>query len=100
MPVVSAADCCSLLFSLQHNKTAVQVKEDMKKMVQIPMLRSKTVTAKHTKLFGASLFELQEKGLVEDGVPLVLRRMVEHLRKHGEEKQNIIVVKLVMFFKI
>ncbi|XP_050926529.1 protein FAM13A isoform X6 [Lates calcarifer] len=65
-----------------HNKTAVQVKEDMKKMVQIPILRPRTVAAKHTKLFGASLFELREKGMVEDGVPLVVRRMVEHLRKH------------------
>lgn len=70
---------------LQHNKTAVQVKEDMKKMVQMPILR-KTAAAKHTKLFGTSLFELQEKGLVQDGVPLVVQRMVEHLGKHGEEK--------------
>lgn len=85
MASVSAADCCSLLFfPPQHNKTAVQVKEDMKNMVQIPILRQRLF--KHTKLFGVSLFELQQKGLVEDGVPLVMRRMVEHLRKHGEEK--------------
>ncbi|XP_041822694.1 protein FAM13A isoform X2 [Chelmon rostratus] len=70
-----------------HNKTAVQVKEDMKNMVQIPMLRPKKV--KHTKLFGASLFELQEKGLVQDGVPLVLRRMVEHLRKHALHQEGL-----------
>lgn len=56
----------------------------MKNMVQIPILRQRLF--KHTKLFGVSLFELQQKGLVEDGVPLVMRRMVEHLRKHGEEK--------------
>ncbi|XP_031719253.1 protein FAM13A isoform X2 [Anarrhichthys ocellatus] len=72
-----------------HNKTAVQVKEDMKKMVQIPILRPMTVTAKYTKLFGASLSELQEKGLVEDGVPLVLRRMVEHLRKHALHQEGL-----------
>lgn len=42
--------------------------------------------AKHAKLFGVSLFELQEKGQMEDGVPRVLRRLVEHLGKHGEEK--------------
>ncbi|XP_042340984.1 protein FAM13A [Plectropomus leopardus] len=72
-----------------HNKTAVQVKEDMKKMVQIPILRPRTETAKHTKLFGVSLFELQEKGLVEDGVPLVLRRMVEHLRKHALHQEGL-----------
>lgn len=88
VPIVSVPDCCSLLFSLQHNKTAVQVKEDMKKMVQIPILRPRTVAAKHTKLFGVSLCELQEKGLVQDGVPLVVQRMVEYLRKHGEEKHN------------
>uniref|UniRef100_A0A3Q3WEL4 Rho-GAP domain-containing protein n=1 Tax=Mola mola TaxID=94237 RepID=A0A3Q3WEL4_MOLML len=70
-----------------HNKTAVQVKEDMKKMVQIPILRPKTV--KHTKLFGVSLFELQEKGMTEDGVPLLLRRMVEHLRKYALHQEGL-----------
>ncbi|KAM3622934.1 uncharacterized protein V6R79_005027 [Siganus canaliculatus] len=70
-----------------HNKTAVQVKEDMKKMVQIPILRSRTV--KPSKLFGVSLLELQEKGLVEDGVPLVMRRMVEHLRKHALNQEGL-----------
>lgn len=84
-PRWSVADCCSLLY-LQHNKTAVKVKEDMMKMVQIPMLRPRTVAAKHTRVFGASLLELQEKGLVKDGVPLLVRRMVEHLSKHGETK--------------
>lgn len=59
------------------------VTEDMKKMVQIPMLRP--WEAKNTKVFGASLSELQDRGLVEDGVPVLLRRLVEHLRKHGEE---------------
>ncbi|XP_054634419.1 protein FAM13A isoform X2 [Dunckerocampus dactyliophorus] len=72
-----------------HNKTAVQVKEDMKKMVQMPMLRPKSVAAKHTKLFGASLSELQDKGLMEDGVPQVLRRMVEHLRKNALQQEGL-----------
>ncbi len=62
------------------------VKEDMKNIVQIPILRSRA--AKHNKLFGLSLLELQEKGLVEDSVPLVLRRMVEYLRKHGENNTS------------
>lgn len=83
---MSLADCCSLLCFLQHNKTAVQVKEDMKNMVQMPLLRARA--ARHTRLFGASLSELQEKGLVRDGVPLVVRRMVEHLLKHGEDNNN------------
>ncbi|XP_038569100.1 protein FAM13A isoform X3 [Micropterus salmoides] len=73
----------------QHNKTAVQIKEDMKKMVQIPILRPRTVTAKHAKLFGVSLFELQEKGQMEDGVPRVLRRLVEHLGKHALHQEGL-----------
>lgn len=85
--IVSVSDCCCLL-SLQHNKAAVQVKEDMKKMVQMPIPRPRIVAPKHTKVFGASLFELRNQGLLEDGVPLVVRRMVEHLRKHGEAKMH------------
>lgn len=53
-------------------------------MVQIPILRPRP--AKNTKVFGASLSELQDRGLVEDGVPVVLRRLVEHLRRHGEKR--------------
>ncbi|KAG7221816.1 hypothetical protein INR49_016991, partial [Caranx melampygus] len=72
-----------------QNKAAVQVKEDMKRIVQIPILRPRTVAAKHTKLFGVSLLELREKGLVEDGVPLVVRRMVEHLRKYALQQEGL-----------
>uniref|UniRef100_A0A669DFK0 Family with sequence similarity 13 member A n=1 Tax=Oreochromis niloticus TaxID=8128 RepID=A0A669DFK0_ORENI len=86
--IVSVSDCCCLL-SLQHNKAAVQVKEDMKKMVQMPILRPRIVAAKHTKVFGASLFALRDQGLLEDGVPLVVRRMVEHLRKHALHQEGL-----------
>ncbi|XP_013863243.1 protein FAM13A [Austrofundulus limnaeus] len=72
-----------------HSTTAVQVREDMKKMVQIPILRSRAVAAGHTRLFGASLFELHEQGLLEDGVPHVLRRMVEHLRLHALHQEGL-----------
>ncbi|KAM4595065.1 protein FAM13A [Fundulus diaphanus] len=72
-----------------HNQTAVLVKEDMKKMVQIPMLRSRAVASKNTKIFGTSLLELREQGLVEDGVPLVVQRMVEHLRKHALHQEGL-----------
>ncbi|KAM8878865.1 LOW QUALITY PROTEIN: protein FAM13A [Spinachia spinachia] len=72
-----------------HNKTAVQIKEDMKKMVRIPALRPLTATAEYTEMFGVSLLELQEKGLVEDGVPLVLRRMVEHIREHALHQEGL-----------
>ncbi|KAM9770429.1 protein FAM13A isoform 1-T1 [Menidia menidia] len=74
---------------MTHSKTAVLVKEDMKKMVQMPILRSRSVAAKHTKLFGASLYELGEQGLLEDGVPLVVRRMVEHLHKYALHQEGL-----------
>uniref|UniRef100_A0A665XC28 Rho-GAP domain-containing protein n=1 Tax=Echeneis naucrates TaxID=173247 RepID=A0A665XC28_ECHNA len=61
----------------------------MKKMVQIPTFRPRVVVEKHTKQFGASLLELQEKGLVENGVPLVVQRMVEHLRKHALHQEGL-----------
>ncbi|XP_056891226.1 protein FAM13A isoform X4 [Takifugu flavidus] len=70
-----------------HNKTAVLVTEDMKKMVQIPILRPRP--AKNTKVFGAPLSELQDRGLVEDGVPVVLRRLVEHLRRHALRQEGL-----------
>ncbi|KAM4750633.1 protein FAM13A isoform 2-T2 [Anableps anableps] len=72
-----------------HNHTAVLVREDMKKIVQIPMLRSRAVAPKNTKIFGESLMELREQGLVEDGVPLVVRRMVEHLSKHALHQEGL-----------
>ncbi|XP_034544588.1 protein FAM13A isoform X2 [Notolabrus celidotus] len=61
----------------------------MKRMVQIPLLRPRTVAAKRTKLFGTTLTELHQKGLVEDGVPLVLRRMVDYLRKHALHQEGL-----------
>ncbi|XP_061130580.1 protein FAM13A isoform X1 [Syngnathus typhle] len=72
-----------------HNEAAVQVKEDMKKMVRIPVLKSRSVPSKHIRLFGAPLPELQEKGLTEDGVPLVVRRMVEHLCNNALQQEGL-----------
>ncbi|XP_051939578.1 protein FAM13A isoform X1 [Hippocampus zosterae] len=72
-----------------HNEAAVQVKEDIKKMVQIPVMRPRSVTAKQNRLFGAPLPELVERGLTEDGVPLVVRKMVEHLREHALQQEGL-----------
>ncbi|KAK2909238.1 hypothetical protein Q8A67_005075 [Cirrhinus molitorella] len=67
-----------------HNKAAVQIKEDMKRMVQLPMIKPSTATATWgKKIFGVSLLELRDLGLVKDGVPVVVRSMVEYLEKHG-----------------
>ncbi|XP_073698146.1 protein FAM13A isoform X3 [Garra rufa] len=67
-----------------HNKAAVQIKEDMKRMVQLPMIKPSLATATGgKKIFGVSLLELRDLGLVKDGVPVVVRSMVEYLEKHG-----------------
>ncbi|XP_063074740.1 protein FAM13A isoform X2 [Engraulis encrasicolus] len=73
-----------------HNKAAVQIKEDMKKMVQLPMLKPRpTATEGGNKVFGVSLSELKSRGLVEDGVPLVIRNMVEYLKEHGLQQEGL-----------
>lgn len=88
MPVV---DFSPLLCFSKHNETSVQIRirEDMKKMVQLPVLKNLPTSAtagdkRGPRVFGVSLMELRKLGLVKDGVPSVLRSMVEYLRKHGE----------------
>ncbi|XP_058239556.1 protein FAM13A isoform X3 [Hemibagrus wyckioides] len=81
-----------------HNKTAVQIKirEDMKKMVQLPVLKNLPTSATNgdsqrsgQRVFGVSLMEMSKLGLVKDGVPLVLRSMVEYLRLHGLQQEGL-----------
>ncbi|XP_067297053.1 protein FAM13A isoform X2 [Pseudorasbora parva] len=73
-----------------HNKAAVQIKEDMKRMVQFPMLKPSPATgAGGKKIFGMSLMELRDLGLVKDGVPVVVRCMVEYLEKHGLRQEGL-----------
>ncbi|XP_059410629.1 protein FAM13A-like isoform X4 [Carassius carassius] len=81
---VDVVDCSFLFCFSKHNKAAVQIKEDMKRMVQLPMIKPSPATAMgRKKIFGVSLLELRDLGLVEDGVPVVVRSMVEYLEKHG-----------------
>lgn len=82
---VDVVDCSFLFCFSKHNKAAVQIKEDMKWMVQLPMLKPSPVTSTGgKKIFGVSLMELRDLGLVKDGVPVVVRCMVEYLEKHGK----------------
>uniref|UniRef100_A0A8C2DTC6 Family with sequence similarity 13 member A n=1 Tax=Cyprinus carpio TaxID=7962 RepID=A0A8C2DTC6_CYPCA len=77
-------ECVSSHLVTGHNKAAVQIKEDMKRMVQLPMIKPSPATATAgKKVFGVSLLELRDLGLVKDGVPVVVRSMVEYLEKHG-----------------
>uniref|UniRef100_A0A8C1TX36 Family with sequence similarity 13 member A n=1 Tax=Cyprinus carpio TaxID=7962 RepID=A0A8C1TX36_CYPCA len=53
-------------------------------MVQLPMIKPSPANATvGKKVFGVSLLELRDLGLVKDGVPVVVRSMVEYLEKHG-----------------
>lgn len=88
---VTVVDFSPLLCFSKHNKTTVQIRirEDMKKMVQLPVLKNLPTSAaagdtRGQKVFGVSLMELSKFGLVKDGVPAVFRSMVEFLRQHGE----------------
>ncbi|XP_062852311.1 protein FAM13A [Trichomycterus rosablanca] len=79
-----------------HNKAAVQIRirEDMKRMAQLPMLKNlPTLNTSGDKTgqraFGVSLIELSDQGLVNDGVPSVLRGMVEYLRQHGLQQEGL-----------
>lgn len=82
---VDVVDCSSLFCFSKHNKAAVHIKEDVKWMVQLPMLKPSPATGTGgKKIFGVSLVKLSELGLVKDGVPVVVRCMVEYLEKHGK----------------
>ncbi|XP_051560793.1 protein FAM13A-like isoform X2 [Myxocyprinus asiaticus] len=87
---VDVVDCSFLFCFPKHNKAAVQIKEDMKKMVQFPLLKPSPATATGgKKVFGVSLLELRELGFVKDGVPVVVRSMVEYLEKHGLRQEGL-----------
>ncbi|XP_078532236.1 protein FAM13A isoform X2 [Lissotriton helveticus] len=86
-PVVSATDCSLFLCSFKQSKTAVKLREDMKKMVTQPMSRH-AVTSQR-KIFGVHLLELQQQGLLTNGVPHVVWNVVEYLRKGGMTQEGL-----------
>ncbi|XP_077102222.1 protein FAM13A isoform X5 [Siphateles boraxobius] len=87
---VDVVDCSSLFCFSKHNKAAVQIKEDVKRMVQLPTLKPSPATgAGGKKIFGVSLVKLSDLGLVKDGVPVVVRCMVEYLEKHGLRQEGL-----------
>ncbi|KAK3573268.1 hypothetical protein QTP86_019230 [Hemibagrus guttatus] len=95
---VPVVDFSPLFCFSKHNKTTVQIKirEDMKKMVQLPVLKNLPTSAttgdgqrSGQRVFGMSLTELSKLGLVKDGVPSVMRSMVEYLRQHGLQQEGL-----------
>lgn len=81
-PVVKMTDCSVFLRSFKQSKAAVRLREDMKKIVVVP-LHEPEETAQ-PRVFGVSLQELRRQGLTEHGVPAVVWSLVEYLRRHGE----------------
>ncbi|XP_029114911.1 protein FAM13A isoform X3 [Scleropages formosus] len=72
-----------------HNRAAAQIREDVKKMVQLPLLRQGRPGARDRRLFGVPLLELKALGLAADGVPWVVGIMVEFLREHALQQEGL-----------
>ncbi|XP_021116730.1 protein FAM13A isoform X3 [Heterocephalus glaber] len=70
-----------------QSKAAVRLREDMKKIVAVPL--SEQQDPAYKKLFGVSLPELQQQGLTKDGVPTVVRSIVEYLVQHGLMQEGL-----------
>ncbi|XP_014349422.1 protein FAM13A-like [Latimeria chalumnae] len=70
-----------------QNKAAVRLREDMKKVVSQPLVKQKSLS--YRKVFGVSLPDLQQQGLVKEGVPAVLWHMVEYLKETGLKQEGL-----------
>nr|XP_023419891.1 protein FAM13A-like [Cavia porcellus] len=70
-----------------QSRAAVQLREDMKKIVGVPL--SEQQDPAYKKLFGVSLQELQQQGLTKDGVPTMVRSIVEYLVQRGLTQEGL-----------
>ncbi|XP_048459214.1 protein FAM13A isoform X2 [Rhincodon typus] len=87
LPVVAVLDCSHLLCSFQQNKAAVRLKEDVKRIMAHPLSTQRACSA--GKVFGVSLHDLQQRGQMIDGVPLVVQHMVEYLQEYGLDQEGL-----------
>ncbi|KAJ8336199.1 hypothetical protein SKAU_G00395420 [Synaphobranchus kaupii] len=71
-----------------HSRAAAQIKEDMRRMAQLPLMRTRAGEPGR-KVFGVSLPELAEAGLLRDGIPLPVSSMVEFLREHALQQEGL-----------
>lgn len=94
-PVVKMTGCSLFLCFFKQSKAAVQLKEDMKKIVGVPLNEQKNSTYK--KLFGVSLQDLQEQGLTKNGIPIIVENIVEYLTKHGKSSHDLILLLFVQY---
>ncbi|XP_027747964.1 protein FAM13A isoform X6 [Empidonax traillii] len=70
-----------------QSKTAVKLKEDMKKIAVLPLNKQRDSTC--PKVFGVSLLELQQQGLSKNGIPIVVWNIVEYLTQHGMTQEGL-----------
>ncbi|XP_064917600.1 protein FAM13A isoform X20 [Columba livia] len=73
--------------AIRQNKSAVRLKEDMKKTATLPLNKQKDTTS--PKLFGVSLLELQRQGLSKNGIPIIVWNIVEYLTQHGMAQEGL-----------
>uniref|UniRef100_A0A8B9FDP8 Rho-GAP domain-containing protein n=1 Tax=Amazona collaria TaxID=241587 RepID=A0A8B9FDP8_9PSIT len=73
--------------TLYQSKSAVRLKEDMKKIAAFPLNKQKNTTC--PKVFGVSLLELQQQGLSKNGIPIVVWNIVEYLTQHGMTQEGL-----------
>ncbi|NWU70533.1 FA13A protein, partial [Pterocles burchelli] len=71
-----------------QSKSAVRLKEDMKKIAVLPLNKQRRDTA-CPKVFGVSLLELQQQGLSKNGIPIVVWNIVEYLTQHGMTQEGL-----------
>ncbi|XP_061439016.1 protein FAM13A isoform X2 [Rhineura floridana] len=70
-----------------QSKSAVRLKEDMKKIAAAPLNRPRG-TSGH-KVFGVGLQELQQQGLSKNGIPAIVCDVVEYLTWHGLKQEGL-----------
>uniref|UniRef100_A0A8C3ENV9 Family with sequence similarity 13 member A n=1 Tax=Corvus moneduloides TaxID=1196302 RepID=A0A8C3ENV9_CORMO len=70
-----------------RNKSAVRLKEDMKKIAVLPLNKQRDTAC--PKVFGVSLLELQQQGLSKNGIPIVVWNIVEYLTQHGMTQEGL-----------
>ncbi|XP_062992303.1 protein FAM13A isoform X2 [Elgaria multicarinata webbii] len=70
-----------------QSKSAVRLKEDMKKIAGPPLNRLRGTSCR--KVFGVSLQEMQQRGLSKNGIPAVVWDIVEYLTWHGLKQEGL-----------
>ncbi|XP_042728149.1 protein FAM13A isoform X5 [Lagopus leucura] len=73
--------------AIRQSKSAVRLKEDMKKIASLPLNKQKDAT--RPKVFGVSLLELEQQGLSKNGIPIVVWNIVEYLTQHGMTQEGL-----------